>query len=98
MVNFAYDTSTWRLTTLFGLMDAVAAAIEGGPPVVLGAESDETAAQWIGLISFLMSPGTARSLNFSTFDRADQLEHAVRIGQHLTAIPRDDLPMALRRP
>ncbi|AGZ53833.1 GAP1-N2 domain-containing protein [Mycobacterium kansasii] len=94
VVNFAYDTSTWRLTTLFGLMDAVAAAIEGGPPVVLGAESDETAAQWIGLISFLMSPGTARSLNFSTFDRADQLEHAVRIGQHLTAIPRDDLPMA----
>ncbi|KZS62973.1 hypothetical protein [Mycobacterium ostraviense] len=94
VVNFAYDASTWRLTTLFGLMDAVAAAIEGGPPVVLGAESDETAAQWIGLISFLMSPGTARSLNFSTFDRADQLEHAVRIGQHLTAIPRDDLPMA----
>ncbi|ORB87026.1 hypothetical protein B1987_28295 [Mycobacterium kansasii] len=93
VVSFAYDSDTWRLTTLFGLMDAVAAAIEGGPPVVLGVESDETAAQWIGLMSFLMSPGTARSLNFSTFDRADQLEHAVRIGQHLTAVPRDDLAM-----
>jgi hypothetical protein len=91
VVEFACDTGTWRLATLFGLLDAVAAAIDGGPLVVLGVDSIDTAAQWIGLVSFLMSPGTARMLNFSTFDRAEQLGFAMRIGQHLSALPRDDL-------
>ena len=91
VVEFACDTGTWRLATLFGLLDAVAAAIDGGPLVVLGVDSVDTAAQWIGLVSFLMSPGTARMLNFSTFDRAEQLGFAMRIGQHLSAVPRDDL-------
>jgi hypothetical protein len=91
VVEFACDTGTWRLATLFGLLDAVAAAIDGGPVVVLGVDSVDTAAQWIGLVSFLMSPGTARMLNFSTFDRAGQLGFATRVGQHLSAVPRDDL-------
>lgn len=91
VVEFACDTGTWRLATLFGLMDAVAAAVDGGPPVVLGVGSVDAAAQWIGLVSFLMSPGTARTLNFSTFERAEQLGFAARVGQHLSAVPRDDL-------
>jgi hypothetical protein len=91
VVEFACDTGTWRLATLFGLLDAVAAAIDGGPLVVLGVDSVDTAAQWIGLVSFLMSPGTARMLNFSTFDRAEQLGFAMQVGQHLSAVPRDDL-------
>jgi hypothetical protein len=91
VVEFACDTGTWRLATLFGLLDAVAAAIDGGPLVVLGVDSVDTAAHWIGLVSFLMSPGTARMLNFSTFDRAEQLGFAMRVGQHLSAVPRDDL-------
>jgi hypothetical protein len=91
VVEFACDTATWRLATLFGLLDAVAAAIDGGPLVVLGVDSVDTAAHWIGLVSFLMSPGTARMLNFSTFDRAEQLGFAMRVGQHLSAMPRDDL-------
>ncbi|MHC9292543.1 hypothetical protein ACRCUN_08735 [Mycobacterium sp. LTG2003] len=89
VVEFALDTATWRLATLFGLLDAVAAALDGGAPVVLGVESADSAAQWIGLISFLMSPGTAAQLSFSTFDRADQLgPHG---GQVLTAVPIADL-------
>lgn len=91
VLTFVMDTATWRLGTLFGLLDAVLAALGGGPPVVLGVESGETAAQWIGLVSFLMSPGTASRLNFSTFDRADQLALALRGGQHLTAVPVADL-------
>ena len=59
VVAFALDTSTWRLATLFGLLDAVVAALDGGAPVVLGVESVDAAAQWIGLVSYLMSPGTA---------------------------------------
>jgi hypothetical protein len=89
VVAFALDTSTWRLATLFGLLDAVAAALGGGAPVVLGVESPDAAAQWIGLLSFLMSPGTAAQLSFSTFDRADQLNpHS---GQILSAVPIEDL-------
>ncbi len=92
VVAFVLDTSTWRLATLFGLLDAVWAALDGGAPVVLGAESVDAAAQWIGLVSFLMSPGTAARLNFSTFDRADQLGLALQGTQHLTAVPVVDLP------
>lgn len=91
VVAFALDTSTWRLATLFGLLDAVAAALDGGAPVVLGVDTVDAAAQWIGLVSFLMSPGTAARLNFSTFDRADQLGLALQSKQHLTAVPVADL-------
>ena len=91
VVAFALDTSTWRLGTLLGLLDAVAAALAGGPPVILGATSVDSAAQWIGLVSFLMSSGTAATLNFSTFDRADQLGPALEAGQHLSAVPVTDL-------
>ena len=34
-----------------------------------------------------MSPGTAARLNFSTFDRADQVVAALQSKQHLTAVP-----------
>lgn len=91
VVQFALDPGSWRLATLFGLLDAVAAALDGGPPVVLGVESADSAAQWIGLVSFLMSAGTAGRLHFSTFDRADQLSLARQSAQHLTAIPLEDL-------
>ncbi len=38
VVAFALDTATWRLATLFALLDAVAAALAGGAPVVLGVQ------------------------------------------------------------
>ena len=91
VVAFALDASTWRLATLFGLLDAVAAALDGGAPVVLGVEAADAAAQWIGLVSFLMSAGTAARLNFSTFDRANQVRRALQSKQHLTAVPVADL-------
>jgi hypothetical protein len=94
VIAFALDTSTWRLGVLLGLLDAVAAAMGGGPPVLLGVDSADAAAQWIGLISFLMSPGTAQALTFSTFDRADQLTPALSRVQQLTAVPREDLDCA----
>lgn len=91
VVQFVCDTDTWRLGTVCGLLDAVSAALDGGPPVVIGVESVDTAAQWIAVVSFLMSRGTARRLNFSTFDRGSDLEHVLRSGLHLVAMPRADL-------
>lgn len=92
VIRFACDTGTWRLGTLCGVLDAVSGALEGGPAVVLGVESPDAAAQWIGAVSFLMSPGTARQLNFSTFNYGVDLEHLLRIGLHLIAVPRADVP------
>lgn len=89
VVAFALDTANWRLATLFALLDAVAAALAGGPPVVLGVQSPDVAAQWIGLVSFLMSPGTAAALSFSTFDRAEQV--GPHNGQVLSAVPIEDV-------
>lgn len=91
VIDFALDPDTWRLATLFVLLDAVAGALAGGRPVVLGVESSDAAAQWIGLVSFLMSAGTAATFNFSTFDRADQLALARQSHQHLTAVPIGDV-------
>jgi hypothetical protein len=90
-IAFALDTRTWRVGTLLGLLDAVSAALDGGAPVVIGAASVDSAAQWIGLASFLMAPGTAAALNFSTFERADQLGPAQHAIQHLAAVPIGDL-------
>jgi hypothetical protein len=91
VVAFLFDPTTWRMDTLFGLLDAVAAAMSGGRPVVLGATSPDSAAQWIGLISFLMSPATAATLNFTTFDRVEALGQALHAGYHVIAVPVCDL-------
>ncbi|EFG77657.1 hypothetical protein HMPREF0591_2466 [Mycobacterium parascrofulaceum ATCC BAA-614] len=91
VVEFACDTETWRLNTLCGLLDAVAAAMTGGPAVVLGVDSPDAAAQWIGVVSFLMSPGTARRLSFSTFDRSSDVKRWPRLNHHLVGVPRTDL-------
>ncbi|BBZ36007.1 GAP1-N2 domain-containing protein [Mycolicibacterium confluentis] len=91
VIDFLLDPRHWRLGTLFGLLDAVSAAMDGQAPVVLGVDSPDDAAQWTGLLSFLMSAGTASRFSFSTFDRADGLAAAVRAGQHLIAMPRADL-------
>ncbi|MDH6196279.1 hypothetical protein M2272_002922 [Mycobacterium frederiksbergense] len=91
-VRFVCDPDQRRLSVLCVLLDAVAAAMATGSQVVLGVESVGSAAQWIGAVSFLTSPATARRLNFSTFDRGPDLWYAPRTDEHLVAIPRADLP------
>jgi len=91
VVAFATDPATWRVGVLLGLLDAVAAALDGGPPVVLGVSSVHAAAQWIGLVSYLTSPATAARLGFCTFDRAAQLGQCPAAGLHLVAVPSVDL-------
>jgi hypothetical protein len=82
-----------RLDLAQVLVDAVAAAMAGGPQVVLGTEGVDAAAQWIGLISHLMSPGSARALSWSVLElpasgsTMDSLEAALRAGLHLICVP-----------
>lgn len=88
-LGYVLDPQAWRLTTLLVLLDAVAAAMAGGPPVLLGTESPDTAALWIGTVSFLMAARTATTLSFSTFDRVSEFNEATAF--HLAAVPVTDL-------
>ncbi len=86
------DPQFWRMGVLMCLLDAVAAAMAGGPAVVLGVQDPDRGAQWVGAVSRLMSAGTARRLCFSTLERTDALAAGAAAGLHLMCVPRDDLP------
>ena len=73
VVDFISDAADFRLGALGTLIDAVAAALDGGRPVVLAAPSAEVGAFWIGAVSFFASPATALQLSFSTQERLDDV-------------------------
>ncbi|NMN95065.1 hypothetical protein [Antrihabitans stalactiti] len=91
VIEFLCDPAEWRIGVLSVLLDAVAAALAGGPAVVFGAHSDDTAAMWIGAVSHLMSAGTARRFGWSTFDRAAGVPASLGRGVVLTAVPIGDV-------
>jgi hypothetical protein len=47
ILDFLLDPDTWRVGVFSVLLDAVARALEGGPPVVLGCRDPHRAALWI---------------------------------------------------
>jgi GTPase-associated protein 1, middle domain len=73
VVDFVGDVSAFRLGTLGALIDAVAAAMDGGPPVVLATSSVDAGALWIGAVSFFAPPATSLRLSFSTHERLDDV-------------------------
>ncbi|QHC57199.1 hypothetical protein [Rathayibacter sp. VKM Ac-2760] len=90
VVSFVCDPSTWRAGVLSVLMDAAAAALRGGPPVVLLADSQDTGALWLGAVQRLMAPSTARTLSWSLYERASGLAGAWARGVHIAVVPRVD--------
>lgn len=92
VLDFLLDPDTWRVGVFSVLLDAVARALEGGPPVVLGCRDPHRAALWIASVSHFMSPGTSGRFGWSTFDRLHAVDDAVACGAHLIAVPLDDLP------
>jgi hypothetical protein len=73
VIDFVGDVSAFRLGTLGALIDAVAAALAGGPPVVLAAATAEAGALWIGAVSFFAPPATCLEVSFSTHERLDDV-------------------------
>ena len=73
VVDFIGDLSADRLGPLGALLDAVSAALRGGPPVVLVTPDSDEGAQWIGAVSFLCSPATGLQLSFSTHEMWDDV-------------------------
>jgi GTPase-associated protein 1, N-terminal domain type 2 len=80
------------LAVLAALLDAVDAAMDGGPTVVLGLKQPEHAGLWIAGVSHLMSPGTSRRFHWSTAEWVDSIgalqEHSV----HLAVLALAGLP------
>ncbi|WP_072804085.1 GAP1-N2 domain-containing protein [Rhodococcoides yunnanense] len=87
VLAFLTDVSVFRLGVLQVLLDAVAHAWEGGPPVVLLTDSSVSATFWIGAVSFFMSPATSRRFSWSTHDRASAVADNIRRKIHLTVAP-----------
>jgi hypothetical protein len=73
VVDFISDVSAFRLGALGALIDAVAAALDGGPPVVLAAPDADQGALWIGAVSFFTPASDCLRLSFSTHERWDDL-------------------------
>lgn len=80
-----------RIAVLGPLLDACAAAIAGGPTVLLAVADLEWAPRWIAAVSRLTDPLTSRQLYFSTLERPSGLGEAVQRGLRLICAPLDDL-------
>ncbi|MFI7588000.1 hypothetical protein ACIB24_13090 [Spongisporangium articulatum] len=109
VVDFLGDPVTFRGSTLGLLIDAVEAALRGGPAVVLAAPAEE-APLWIGAVTFLAPPVAAAAISFSTGERyADVVRAAGRPDGSFTdevtkvpgwrlpvlcVVPPDDVPTA----
>ncbi|MCX4090920.1 hypothetical protein [Nocardia sp. alder85J] len=92
VLRFLLGPQTWRIRVLRVLLDAVEQSLRQGPRVVLGVEDPDRAALWIGAVSYFMAGTTAAALNWTTFERAASVPAAVRGGQHIIAVPVQDLP------
>jgi hypothetical protein len=93
VLEFLFDPAEWRIGLLSVLLDAVHAALQGGPKVILSTDSADRAAMWIAAVSMLMSPNGARNLNFSVYERSNGLPSLIERGVHLICVPAADVAL-----
>ena len=91
VLDFLGEHAVLNPGALSGLLDAVLAAMQQGPMVVLGVEDVASAETWVAAVCHLMSPVTSRQLYFSTTERAAGVVAARAAGLHLVVVPCDDL-------
>jgi len=96
VIDFLLDPSVFRGATLTVLLDAVAAAIAGGPRVIVATETPDAAALWIGALAHVMAPRTNRLLPFSVFERTAGLESVLRRGALIVGVPHADADAAAK--
>lgn len=95
LLTFLFDSTYWRVGMLAVLADAVFAALEGGPRVVLRCEDQQEAAMWIGAVNAIQSLRDARRLGFSLYERgtsehANGVDQAFARGVHIAVVPPGD--------
>lgn len=90
VLRFLLARETWRIGVFRVLLDAVEHSLRGGRSIVLAVDVPDTAALWIGAVSYFMSAPTAARLNWTTFDRAGSVKWAIQRGFHIVAVPVED--------
>ncbi|NMO00160.1 hypothetical protein HH308_02900 [Gordonia sp. TBRC 11910] len=74
------------------MLDAVAAALAGGPALALLVDDHDEAAAWIAAISHFMSPAAAQRFAFSTHDAPEAALAGVEAGLQVIVVPRSRIP------
>lgn len=91
VADFLLDPAAFRRGgQLAVLLDAVAAALAGGPAVVLATATPDDAARWIAAVSRFAAPQTCRLLPFSVYERARGVDAAIKRGLRLIGISHGD--------
>ncbi|GAB3765023.1 GAP1-N2 domain-containing protein [Microlunatus parietis] len=87
VIRFLLDPTQFRFGVLAALLDATAAALAGGPRIVLITESTDRAALWTGAVSLLMAAHQAAGFSFSTLERISSVPNAFDQGVQLACVP-----------
>lgn len=97
LADFLFDPMHWRVGTLAVLVDAVHAALAGGPRVVMLVADHEEAARWIQAVQACTDARSAHRIHFSTFERHD-IPHLESLDLHLVGLPAVDADAVAKRP
>lgn len=89
VITFLAGTTVDRQSAFRVLLDAVYAAMAGGPGVLLITGDIDSGPRWIAAISYFMSPGTARRFSWSTHDDPALAAADLGRGIHLVVVLRD---------
>ena len=89
IVTFLTGTRVDRQSVFRVLLDAVYAAIAGGPGIMLITHDLRTGPRWIAALSYFMSPSTARLFSFSTHDDPSLAVSDLRRGTHFVVVSED---------
>jgi hypothetical protein len=102
VVDFLFESGVYRFATVALLLDAVAAALSGGPPVLVVAPTVDEGALWVGVASHLSAPASCARLSFSSFERADAVDAvttlpllSVVLEEDTTQLPQAGLPVVV---
>lgn len=92
VAQYLFDPEESGIDELAVLLDAVAAVVAGElRGIVLGTASPDSAAMWIGAMSFLTSSTMARGITFCTLDTVAAVETVLDKGVHVVCVPDDQL-------
>ncbi len=89
IVGFLTGAAVDRQSVFRVLLDAVYAAMSGGPGIVLATHDLSIGAKWIAAVSYLMSPGTARRFSWCTHDDPKLAVTDLRRGTNLVIVAAD---------
>lgn len=89
VIAFLADATVDRQSLFRVLLDAVYAAMAGGPGVMLLTGDFDSGPRWLAAISYFMSPGTARRFSWSTHDDPTLAAADLGRGIHLVVVDRE---------